>query len=1408
MERPLMRKINLKALLVVLGGCILLTGIVFGVHYLQRQRIASALLWQARKAEENSQMERLVRFLGRYLDFRPDDLEEKARLGRTLLSSDLNSSTTARNRAVNLLDDVLRQQPDRDEDRRILVKGALSLPNKTKLARESLTLLLDPNKPDLTSMSREDLGELEGYWGALFEQEGQYREAITWCRKAIKNRPDEQINFLRLAYLLRREGNEDPQQREANLAESNQVMNQLVERNSTSSPAYLARWRYRREFNLIAVPGRPAEVDSVPFEEGIKDVREALKLTPENLEVLLASADVERLQSDRKTALVHLRRAVEILARQGRTNPNDLHVQQVHWQMANVLLDNALIQQEDLAARDANLAEVQPSLEILRKSTPMRGAADYVEGRLKFQKGHWPEATTFLEKARTQLSDKRELVAQIDLVLGQCYEKLDEPARMYESFKRLVAYDANSTAGQVGMASALWMQGRLDDALVIYQQLVNADRMPAASWMDVARLELTRQLQLDPAERDWTNAEKAMDAAEKAAVRSFEVSVIRVELLAAQEKYQQAEELLARAIQEKPAQEADLWVLRADLARRQKKPEQVQQILEAASKSMGDSVTLRLGRVQMAQANPEQARQALQAAEKGMEKLPIEEQSKLLEGLAAAYFRLGDEAEARRLTERMALMPQHRGDSRLQLLLLDMALRAQDDAGVERALEALRTQENGTGTYTTYGLALREMGRARRLESSDKNRDAALEEARRQLDKVARARPSWAPIHTARAEMYEIQGNLEQSIVELRQAMANGDNSPAVIQRLVRALLQRQRDNEADVELKKLQGALIASSSELGKLAAIMALRKGDSVRAISLARNVVNGNNKDFRDQIWMARMQAAAGKFDDAEKSLVEATKKTPNEPEPWVALVQFLAGRKREEEAATTLKEAATKVTPTRKPLLLALGLEALGKVGEAVLEIQKAEEADPGNLMVIRHAVRFYLRTSRLDLAEASLRRVLSGNLPKATTEDRDWARRGLALTLANGTDFTRFREALTLVGLPLDDKGQLPRDNPKERINSDLMRTQARVLATQPQNSYRGRAIELFERLDRIQALNDEDRMMLAMLLDRNGNWAKAREHYTQLALKPNMGPQPVLQLTMGLLRQKELITAEQFLRQLETMEKDRKVEPGSYGSRELRSRLMEERSDLDRAFDLLKQHVEREGSAAEERLALVAFCSRHKRLDQGLKLCIAARETCKPEAVSGATVALLRANNGTEEQCKEVQTWLLSTIKENPKKLVLRMHLANLYDYRGMYREAEEQYRELLKPGNEPNNIVALNNLAWLLALQVGKAEQALEIVTKAIQSAGRRPELLDTRGVILLNMGRVDEALVDLKEAAVDAPNPTRLFHLARAYHTAKDRENATRTMRKAREMGLETESMHPVEQEACKKLLTDLKL
>src|SRR5262245_52385114 len=99
-----MKKINVKLVLYLLGGTALLGVVLFLVHWFQSGRIAGALLWQSRTAEEKGNLGEAARYLHRYLEFEPNDLDERARLGLLLSDPKLAKTQRARENALFVLE--------------------------------------------------------------------------------------------------------------------------------------------------------------------------------------------------------------------------------------------------------------------------------------------------------------------------------------------------------------------------------------------------------------------------------------------------------------------------------------------------------------------------------------------------------------------------------------------------------------------------------------------------------------------------------------------------------------------------------------------------------------------------------------------------------------------------------------------------------------------------------------------------------------------------------------------------------------------------------------------------------------------------------------------------------------------------------------------------------------------------------------------------------------------------------------------------------------------------------------------------------------------------------------------------------------------------------------------------------
>jgi cellulose synthase operon protein C len=87
---------------------------------------------------------------------------------------------------------------------------------------------------------------------------------------------------------------------------------------------------------------------------------------------------------------------------------------------------------------------------------------------------------------------------------------------------------------------------------------------------------------------------------------------------------------------------------------------------------------------------------------------------------------------------------------------------------------------------------------------------------------------------------------------------------------------------------------------------------------------------------------------------------------------------------------------------------------------------------------------------------------------------------------------------------------------------------------------------------------------------------------------------------------------------------------------------------------------------------------------------------------------------------------------------------------RGDLKKAEERLRRVEK--RYPGNVLALNNLAWVVAQQGGT--DAVAFARRAVSISPERPDLLDTLAFTLSASGKHQEALAAQRRAVELAPD------------------------------------------------------
>src|SRR5262249_44165801 len=137
---PLMRKLNVKFLLCLLGAIAVFGGGAVLAHSLQFKRIPLALLNQAGKAEGEGDLRRAIGYLDRYLVFLPIDGKQRVRIALLLADPKIAVGPKSRRDAFAALEKALTYDASRHDLRRLAVPLAIEL-NKLEKANEYLLQL-------------------------------------------------------------------------------------------------------------------------------------------------------------------------------------------------------------------------------------------------------------------------------------------------------------------------------------------------------------------------------------------------------------------------------------------------------------------------------------------------------------------------------------------------------------------------------------------------------------------------------------------------------------------------------------------------------------------------------------------------------------------------------------------------------------------------------------------------------------------------------------------------------------------------------------------------------------------------------------------------------------------------------------------------------------------------------------------------------------------------------------------------------------------------------------------------------------------------------------------------------------------------------------------------------------------
>jgi cellulose synthase operon protein C len=1373
------RTVNLRAVLIV---ALAVPSLFVGVHFLhafQMKRGASDLLEQADRAAAEGRKDEERQLLHDYLGLMPNDPQVQARYGRSLREAahtrdDLRRAYRALARAVDLdatLSDVRREAATAAAD-----SGLISE------AQEHATALHEDFPDD---------GEAECLLGRCAAAHRQYDEAVRWFEAAEKHAPAKETAYLHHAVILREhlhapEGGDD-------------VIRRLSATNPDSVEARLTAARYfvrfgqwkEAEDDVAFVTGKPggdgadvyllaSALDEALGRAGPARARlaEGLKRHSDDpsLNLALARLDLRAGHLDDARASLHR------VAESADASPAQLST------VGELFLDLDDVKSAEALAR---------GLEEKRTSGSVRLLA-----RLRIRDGNWGEARVLLERLRADALPAAE-ARQVELLLGSCYEHLDDPEAALAAYRRALRADPLWVPACRGEISALLSLGKLDEAEQTYRKA--AATAPELN-LGLAQLLLLRQLRLPAAERQWSAIEAALARLPEAVAKGPEAERVRSEMLSARGKKVEARKQLEAERDRHPDQVAP-WLALARFDLSQGNVQGAVEVLKQAQTRRGKDPILLVARIELAaRGEPVAARKAIADLEPGAEQFTGSDRARVLRSLAEAYFSLSDAKRPVELWKEAAkLAPQ---DLDVRLRLLETAYRAGDVDAIEQQLPEIRNLEGAGGGLAAWAEA------ARRVILAEKGDRSQLAEARRRLNEARTRRPRWAPVAILEARIALLEGDGERATDQFVQAVRFGEREPAVIRAAVDGLYRRRRFTEARDLLHDCAEQTLATP-DLGKRAAELTLMQAGAEgparqQAFEQARHAVPANSTDPHDYQWLAQVARAAGEPAEAEKLLRKALSLAEKAPDTWLALIQVLAGTD-VKKAEAALAEARGKITAEDAPFVLGPGYEMIGQVDKAREQYDALVAHRPNDPPALQVAADFYARRGPAAKADSCLRALLQPDL-KVPDTVRSAARRELALVVVGNGSYQKFREAISLL-----DEGVKPPTREDEL-------TRAVLLTMRPEK--RREARTLLERLAKDGPLPPEEQFVLARLMDAEGDTTRADDLILNLLGTDAKNPNVIAWHVQSLLRRGQAQTARPWVDALKA------VEPDSLRTVSMTARVTARDGRTDEAtrllLDFLAKHadsrravalvLEDVGATAEAEkllreevkgprpdgvLVLAEFLARHRHVSEALTLCADAWKTCPVEMVVATSLSAARAG-ATEAELADLATRFAAAAEKHPESVQIMQARGELAEVRNRFDEALTFYQELLR--RKADYVPAMNNRAWLLALKEDPGGEALTLIDRVLERTGPIANYLDTRAMAYLAAGRPAPATADMEEAIRQEPAAPFYLHLADARLRVGDRTAAAAALREGKNHGLRPEAVHPLERDRCRQMLAEI--
>lgn len=1358
------RRFNWKFALVLLLGFATLALTAYGLRSWRRKYMAEQGLELGNKAYEEERWQDAAQNLGRYIARVPDDVPALFKYAE----AQLNIRPSKRNniqQAIAAYRSILRIDKGNPEASGKLVEMYLQMnaPGEAEfIARETLQLKDDP--------------KIHSFLAVALVQQRKFQEAFAELQNIIKNHPKEILAYEILGQLTEQRPKEFPD------FPAEHWFNEAVKNNPSSAEAYVSRaaWYLRQNDKTKALAdleqaqkqdlSEPAIllrlarefINAGDLEQAEKYLATVQKQDPKNLVLWQMQATLALAGND-KTKMLQVAedglKALAYLQWDFMPTAIELFIQSDQHDRAEACI--AELRQQDFAPASLTFFE---GIIADKKEQPNQAIKHFYEA---LEQGYkLPKVRLALVSALTRSGDTLSALQQLRTLVSEQPDHLQ--ARL--NLGRLLSQTGNWDQTAEQAFSAMQIAPRSVDAALLYIQ---------------ARLHILSRSEVNSDAQDWQDIENRLAELEKATEGILAVKLVQLQMAMLREQFGMAEGLLEDLKKSDPSS-LEVALAEVELLNLQDKNDQAIAKLEKAIGDFPESLSpVRTLAILLARQDDRKACEnvVLDAIKRFNQPFA---QHELGLFLADAYQTWGQKDKEYQLLDKLAQkLP---NDITVKRRLLKSEKFAESKQISQQLIDQIKTIEGQNGRRWRWEQA--------RLWYAESDFDNKYSQIVSLLKDNLNANPDDQESRMLLASVYERAGELHQAVSTYRQAYNRSPRSLPIITATVAILYKAKEYDEADAILNQAAREKLSNPTLTGlKLRGF--LTRGEWGPGITILEDLVKNKPDNPQTRLLLANLKMREGRFDEAEILLNELRAEEPNSMPVVLVLIESNVRQGKSAEAIKLCDELVENSDNPSAYLIRARTFVLLDQPQQAEEDFAHAIAMAPGNADMWMNKSDFHRSLGQISEATDAIQKALSLEPSNTLIQKRT-----ISLLLASN-DSNLIQKGNTI----LDEALQV---NPQD---AELNLYKARFLLTVGTRPGIEQATNILQKLT-------EDNPEVAdawLLLGQLALQQSQPGNTLDLALKglvssPNNRDLLLLKARAEAFRSTALA--------IPTLKILREINPDDT---EIALYLADiyTRADLtDKAVTLLQEQLSScdDDDLRKCRIALAATQYKNGAKNEAIKELELLFASVPDDPFPLLTQArLLKDDQRWTELMEKVTKWydtyskgndLLITIAndllntrqaeatknaEDILRLVLARDshntgalqtLAMLLQTDNRIDESVVLYRQILDL--TPENVIAINNLAWILCEEQGKFQEALQLTQRGLKINPDYIDILDTRGVAYYRLGQFEKATEDFIKCVELYPqwNPSAAcsyFHLGRALAQLGQKHEAIKNLKQA---------------------------